>query len=69
MAQADLGEHDAAKDRLLSALAMASTAEYRIVRCFALVALGDLAASRDEWNDARELMVEYFEIDGTVTTG
>ncbi|WP_164205521.1 FHIPEP family type III secretion protein [[Micrococcus luteus] ATCC 49442] len=65
MAEGQQGGFEAADNHLRAALVIARRANYRIVQCFALVALGDLAVSQGRWAEAGERADEYFEIDPT----
>jgi hypothetical protein len=63
MAEAALGRTHEAEEHLLATLTIARRTDYRIVQCFALVSLADLAAAGGRWTDVEEFVDQYFQVD------
>jgi len=63
MAEVGVDELDQAEEHLNAALSIARRTGYRIIQCFALVSLAELAVARARWRDAEDRVGEYFQVD------
>ena len=65
MAEVATGALDAGEEHLQGSLSKAEKSAYRIVQCFALLALAEIAVARGQWSDVQDLMDRYFQVDPT----
>ena len=63
MASVGLGVLDQAEQHLLEALSIARRAGYRIIECFAIVALAEVDVARSRWVEVEEWLRQYFAVD------
>lgn len=63
MAHAGAGDHREAQEDLLAGLSTARRTGYRIIECFALVALAEIAVAAGRWRDVEDWVEQYFRVD------